>query len=188
MGLDARVRYTKMVIKESFMGLLAQMPVGKVTVKAICDGASINRATFYRYYPDVFSLLECLEEELLDGLRAVMKESIEQGSEGTLERILCAMKEKAGIYQVLCAHGNPDLPLKVFRECYGATAEFIAQRYPTMPEEQRAWLYSYVAQGVSGILNCWIAEGLTASPSDVAAFAEKLIEGSLGIEDASAPA
>lgn len=179
MGLDARVRYTKMVIRESFMELLAEMPIEKITVKAICEGADINRATFYRYYLDVFNLLECLEEELLEGLRAVMAQSIEDGSEGSLEQILRAMKENAGVYQVLCANGNPALPLKVFRECYGATTEFIAQRYPDMPEERRAWLYSYVAQGVSGILNCWIAEGFAASPSEVAAFAEGLIESSL---------
>ena len=43
---DARVRYTKMVVKESLMELLRVKPVAKVTVTEICERAGINRATF----------------------------------------------------------------------------------------------------------------------------------------------
>lgn len=52
MGLDARVRYTKLVIKDAFISLLKEKPLNKVTVKEICALAGINRATFYRYYCD----------------------------------------------------------------------------------------------------------------------------------------
>lgn len=50
MKSDARVRYTKMVIKNSFVKLLAKKPLEKVTVKEICELSEINRATFYKYY------------------------------------------------------------------------------------------------------------------------------------------
>ena len=49
---DARVRYTKMVVKESLMELLRVKPVAKVTVTEICERAGINRATFYAHYSD----------------------------------------------------------------------------------------------------------------------------------------
>ena len=37
MASDARVRYTKMVIAQSFIKLLKEKPINKITVKAICD-------------------------------------------------------------------------------------------------------------------------------------------------------
>ncbi|MDO4183277.1 MAG: TetR/AcrR family transcriptional regulator [Coriobacteriia bacterium] len=179
MGLDARTRYTRMVIRESFLALLEEQPVNKITVKAVCEGAQINRATFYRYYQDAFDLLDKLEEELLEGLLRAMRESIEEGMENTLEQILCTMREHAQLYRVLCANGDPELSRKVFKTCYGAAADFIAQRHPALPESRRAWLYSYVAQGAGGVLDCWIAEGMADDPKEVAAFMERLIESSL---------
>ena len=36
---DARVRYTRRVIKESFLSLLSEKPVNKITVKEVCEAA-----------------------------------------------------------------------------------------------------------------------------------------------------
>ena len=63
---DARVRYTKRMIKESFLSLLHEKPVNKITVKEVCEAAELNRATFYAHYSDCFALMESIEQELLD--------------------------------------------------------------------------------------------------------------------------
>lgn len=47
---DRRVRYTKKVIKESLLELLKTTPFEQITVKALCQKAEINRATFYTHY------------------------------------------------------------------------------------------------------------------------------------------
>lgn len=63
---DARVRYTRRMIKESFLSLLRENPVNKITVKEVCEAAGINRATFYSHYSDCFALMESIEQRLLD--------------------------------------------------------------------------------------------------------------------------
>lgn len=63
---DARVRYTQRVLKESFLALLREKPVNRITVKEVCELAELNRATFYAHYSDCFALLESIEQELLD--------------------------------------------------------------------------------------------------------------------------
>lgn len=63
---DARVRYTRRMIKESFLSLLREKPVNKITVKEVCEAAGINRATFYSHYSDCFALMESIEQRLLD--------------------------------------------------------------------------------------------------------------------------
>ena len=45
--LDARKRYTQMILKQSFLKLLKEKPVNKITVKELCELSQINRATFY---------------------------------------------------------------------------------------------------------------------------------------------
>lgn len=64
--LDARKRYTKMVLKQSFLTLLKERPVNKITVKDVCALAQLNRATFYAHYSDCFALQESIENELID--------------------------------------------------------------------------------------------------------------------------
>ncbi|MBO4385138.1 MAG: TetR/AcrR family transcriptional regulator [Clostridia bacterium] len=66
---DARVRYTRRVITESFLELLKDKPVNRITVKEVCEAAELNRATFYAHYSDCFDLLESIEQELLDDFR-----------------------------------------------------------------------------------------------------------------------
>ena len=41
---DRRILYTRMVIKESFLSLIQEKPLDKITIKEICEKADINRA------------------------------------------------------------------------------------------------------------------------------------------------
>ena len=55
--MDRRTKYTKNIIKETFINLLEKKELNKITVSEICKIADINRSTFYRYYLDVYDLL-----------------------------------------------------------------------------------------------------------------------------------
>ena len=48
--MDRRVKYTKKIIKDTFLNLLKEKEISKITVSEICKLSDINRATFYRYY------------------------------------------------------------------------------------------------------------------------------------------
>ena len=67
--MDRRVKYTKKVIKETFLNLLETKDISQITVKEICEIADVNRATFYRYYLDIYDLLEKIEEDLIEDLK-----------------------------------------------------------------------------------------------------------------------
>ena len=70
---DRRVRMTRRLIKDSFLTLLRQKNIAKVTVKDICLGADINRATFYAHYEDVYDLLHKMEDELTENICTILK-------------------------------------------------------------------------------------------------------------------
>ncbi len=71
--IDARVRYTRKVLKDAFLKLLKDKPVNKITVKSVCELADINRATFYSHYSDCFDLLENIEQEILGQFQKSLK-------------------------------------------------------------------------------------------------------------------
>ena len=66
--MDRRTKYTQKVIKETFINLLEEKEITKITVSEICKIADINRATFYRYYLDVYDLLSNIQKEMAANL------------------------------------------------------------------------------------------------------------------------
>lgn len=73
MKTDARVRYTKRALKDSLLRLMSDKPVKEITVKEVCDGAELNRATFYKHYQNCYDLLEQIENELIEEYVASLK-------------------------------------------------------------------------------------------------------------------
>ena len=62
---DRRTLYTKMVIKDALLDLLATNGFEKITVTAACKQAEVSRATFYLHFDDLTAVLdECLADAL----------------------------------------------------------------------------------------------------------------------------
>ena len=182
-SLDARVRYTRKVIEDTFMGLLAQKPVTRITVTEVCQGAQINRATFYKHYLDVPDLLEQIENRLLEELKAVVGEM--PGGELTMEMLrdkmtgmLQYIKNGAGTYMILAGDGaDPTLPMKTFQLINSMYYPLLAQRFPQKSEAYREMLYNYLTLGCGGALMVWIRHGMRESCEEMAEF---LLELSVG--------
>ena len=46
------------MLAESFKDLALRMPIDKITIKQITDGAGVIRPTFYNHFQDKYELLE----------------------------------------------------------------------------------------------------------------------------------
>ena len=68
--MDRRVKYTMSVIEDTFLSLLEQKDIGSITVTEICRIADINRATFYRYYVDIYDLLKKIQDNFINEIKA----------------------------------------------------------------------------------------------------------------------
>ena len=67
--MDRRTKYTQKIIRDTLIDLLSEKDINKITVSEICEIADINRATFYRYYLDVYDLLEQIEQDFSEELK-----------------------------------------------------------------------------------------------------------------------
>ena len=63
--MDLRIERTRKCIKDAFIELRKAKPIEKITVKELASLASINKATFYSHYTDIYDLSEQLENETI---------------------------------------------------------------------------------------------------------------------------
>ena len=175
-SLDARIRYTRMVIEESFLELLRQKPAAKITVTEVCQKAQINRATFYKHYIDIPDLLEKLEEQLFTQIRS-MFDSRPLQLQALLTDTLRYVRQEGGRYIVLGSdNGDPNLMTKTFLLCYEIAYPIVEHNLPMMEESRRRMLYYFLSHGSGGILTCWIKSGMKEPPEEVTAFLLELCQ------------
>lgn len=70
MKSDRRAKYSEMLIRETYLEMLSEMPAEKITVTELCNRADLNRGTFYLHYRDCRELLETLGMELAEKQKA----------------------------------------------------------------------------------------------------------------------
>ncbi|MBE6901781.1 MAG: TetR/AcrR family transcriptional regulator [Ruminococcaceae bacterium] len=66
--MDLRIQRTKNAIKDAFLELRTKKPIEKITVTELTKLASINKATFYLHYSDIYALSDEIENSLIDDI------------------------------------------------------------------------------------------------------------------------
>ena len=100
--IDHRVRYTKMVIKESLLELMKEKSINNITVTEICKLADINRNTFYCHYDNQFELLESLEDELYKDIIQIVEVDMNCNTTTSLTYALCKyIKDNQSICEII---------------------------------------------------------------------------------------
>lgn len=174
---DARVRYTRKVIEDSFLSLLQHKHITKITVTELCHIAQINRATFYKHYADVPQLLEKLEERLFDQIRTVFRDH-SVSLEAFLLDMLAYTKSEGMRFMVLGSeNGDPNLMAKTLMICYETAYPILEKSMSSGTEKDRQILYHFLSHGSGGILTHWIQNGMQEPPEDIVKFILKLCGG-----------
>lgn len=177
--MDARARYTRMMVENSFLELLRQKPVLKITVTELCQSAQINRATFYKHYQDIPDLLEKMEESIFSRLRTFLEECGYNRYETLTLEMLRYMQREGPRYSALGSdNGDPELAMKTFRLFYESACTILAEKAEGLDREQQEMLYHYLAQGSGGVLGDWFRKGMSLPPETVAEF---VLNASIGV-------
>ena len=104
---DLRVQKTQHQIKEALLELLEEQPFDSITVSRISERAMISRSTFYDHYPDKYTLLEHMYDEIEEQLIAITDAYFsEKGSDYRMElagKILRYVLDNARLFRILFA-------------------------------------------------------------------------------------
>ncbi len=165
---DRRVRYTMMVIRQSFIRLLKEKPISKITIKEICEGADVNRATFYAHYEDQYDLLHKIENEVIDNINRTLYsynlENVADVPGEMLDKILNYIKENGELFDLLLLNSNANLQFqRRITEIIGRLhfSSIAADR------EDSEYVYLFFANGAIGLIIKWLKDGMKKPVSEV---------------------
>ena len=176
---DRRIKYTKMMLKQSLVKLLQGKPIMKISIKEICEEADINRSTFYAHYADQYDLLRQVVDETLQDINTYLGrynfKEYEPESFQTMNRIFEYIVENAELCKVLLGE-NGDISLQKeimmivqrqgMKEWKGSKA---------VDEDMLEYLYLFGVNGSIGIVQKWLQSGLRQSAREMAGLVIKLI-------------
>ena len=69
---NQRVYLTKKLLENALISLLKQKSLYNISIRELCDVASINRSTFYKHFNSQFELFNSMEDNLLKGIDSIL--------------------------------------------------------------------------------------------------------------------
>ena len=157
---NRKIRYTKMVIRDSLMELMKNNSIVSIHIKDICELADISRSTFYAHYKDQYDLLQQIEEETLAHFKELLKKYDAgcSNAEFTLliEEVLSYMANNSSIQVLLSEHGDIDFQKKLFRDLAlrKQITGFISKRI--QEDEIASCYFIFVLNGIIGLIQHWL--------------------------------
>ena len=177
---NQRVKLTKQLLKDSLIGLMHNKPIGKITIKEICENAEINRSTFYLYYTDQNALLEEIESELITHAQEHLKKiDSDAGSLQYLTALLAYIQEHADIFRTLLCR-EEGLP---FQSAFVETSFLNLKLNLSLscPESVLGYVYNYLIMGCLSMIKQWIEAGFDMSDKDMADLIFRLSDGAASV-------
>lgn len=175
--MDRRIKYTKKTIKDTFIKLLDEKDIKKITVSEICKIADINRATFYRYYLDVYDLLDKIQEEFIDELKAPYLENPSRvNSVGAFTKeILNVFIENKELVKILFDTNNNIYFLNdVLEVAYYMCQKRWEDDQPNISEDEINYAVTFIFNGALGVVNFWVKNDFDKDINEVSETIEKL--------------
>ncbi|WP_338066827.1 TetR-like C-terminal domain-containing protein [Evansella clarkii] len=175
--LDRRKKYTRLVLKESFIKRMQEKPISAITIKEVCSLADINRSTFYSHYTDLYDLLAQIEDEIIADLNETLStynytkdEEAIQMTEKLLEYIA---DNQESCQTLFSENGDQAFQKKVIMLAHDHLLKSLGEekgQAPAYPE----YVSLFIANGSIHIVQSWLKNGLKESPKEIAELVIKL--------------
>ena len=176
--MDRRTKYTKKIIKDTFIDLSSEKDINKVTVSEICKIADINRATFYRYYLDVYDLLDKMEEEFVDAVKNayMINDNDNQPLSHYVLALLKMCYENQKLAKILfTSTGKPYFLNSILQETYNKCSVRWKKERPDISLDDIEYATVYMFNGTLGIVNYWIKSDFDKTDEEVANIINDLV-------------
>ncbi len=150
---DARVRYTQRVLKESFLTLLQEKPVNRITVKEVCERAELNRATFYAHYSDCYALMDSIEKELLAAFQQSLRLIDSLNTDALILAIYTMVEQHEAACRVLIFQGaSPSILGRMIDLAREESIAYWRQQLRRASDEELEMLYTHLSNGLMHVV------------------------------------
>lgn len=153
--------FTKQAIKESFMKLLDQQPLSKISVRDIVSDCGINRNSFYYHFQDIPALLDEIVTEMADNLIR------EYPSIGSLDQCFevafrFAQDNRRAVMHIYESANRDIFTQNAMHLCEQVVSNYIETAFPDNPlsDADRRTLIRFVKCQLYGMSIDWVSNGM----------------------------
>ncbi len=173
---DRRVKYTKMVLRQSLLELLQEQPITKLTVTDLCARADVNRNTFYSHYESPFDLLMQIEDELYEEIMRSVERSLSTRTVSTFLLEVCqSIQANGDLCRILMSeHGDKEFLRRIMHVAHEWSMTQWSAQPSDLDREGMELLYAFAANGSIAVIEGWIKTGMQKSPQEIATLIEKM--------------
>ena len=172
--MDRRTKYTQKVIKETFINLLEQKELTKITVSEICEIADINRATFYRYYLDVYDLLSKIQKEIEEELRNSYHPKSETDNTVSKALLEVMLKNKKLVKVLFDTNDNIFFLNTILEVAYEKCKEKWKSDLPELSDEDIEYASVFIFNGALGVVNFWVKNDFDKDIDEISNIIESI--------------
>ena len=160
--------FTERAIQESFIRLLNERPLDKITIKDIAEDCGINRNTFYYHYEDLHALLvHILNAESQRVLAGHI--DMESWEDGFISAAQFALENKRLVYHIYNSVRREEverylnnIAAGVMRQYVNTVSEHIAVR-----EEDKELIVNFYRAALVGMIVDWLNAGMKYDPVEL---------------------
>ncbi|MBP1561521.1 MAG: TetR/AcrR family transcriptional regulator C-terminal domain-containing protein [Oscillospiraceae bacterium] len=171
--------FTRDAIIKSFLGLLSEKPVSKITVKDIVEDCGINRNSFYYHFQDLPALIEALLHAEADRIISE-NASLESFEDCIMAAVSLAQNNKNAVMHLYQADRG------LYGQYLNRIAEYAVEKYIStaskgidIPDDDRNIIVHYYKCLLVGMVLDWMNSGMQYDISSRVSRVCELFDGSM---------
>jgi len=170
---NRRVILTKRMLKDALIELLREKDIYHISIRELCEGADVNRTTFYKYYDNQFALLTDMESDIITFINKTVTKN--QANIETTIKVLCEYLENNLEFARLLINNNidPSFPEKLF-SLAAIKDSFRKNSFGNYDPVEMEYLFNFIAYGAFRIICMWLNREERESPEKLAAMIKRI--------------
>ncbi|HIR88482.1 MAG TPA: TetR family transcriptional regulator C-terminal domain-containing protein [Candidatus Fimimorpha faecalis] len=173
-------QYTREAIRNTFIQMLNERPLSKITVKDIVATCEINRNTFYYYYADIYAIIEEIFQMELQTVKEEYNDTL-SWEESFLVAINFAIKNKKAIYHIYHSIQKERVEEYLYHVAGRVMTYYVEQESKKIraSKADKELIISFYQSALTGMLLRWIASDMKADPDKIIRRIGQLFNGNI---------
>ena len=172
--------FTERAIQESFVRLLNERPLDKITIKDIAEDCGINRNTFYYHYEDIHTLLvHILNAESQRVLAGHI--DMESWEEGFISAAQFALENKRLVYHIYNSVRREDVERYLNNIAAGVMRQYVdtVSKKISVRTEDKELIVNFYRAALVGMIVDWLNAGMKYDPAELIRRSGVMLKGNI---------
>lgn len=170
---NLRFQETETRMEAAALQLMQRTDFERLTVRAVCEKAGVNRSTFYAHFTDIYDLLDKMESylsrELLARYISAPPAEHDPFSKASFVPFLRHIKAHQYFYKITLQH-RKSYPIKEGYEPLWALIRVRCEQAGIREEEKMLYYFIGFQAGFTMVLKHWVDGGCRESEEEIAAI------------------